>query len=271
MLLMHESAMDKFGVFLNAYLRPHAATSLEVLDVGSRAVGKESPTHRAAILAQGWRYIGLDIEAGENVDLQVSDGCDWRIIEDDSFDVVLCSQVLEHTRYPWRIAQEIARVLRPLGLVFLASPSTGPVHRYPYDCYRYYPDGLSALARASGLLVIEAHVQQRFVYRSNLWLDALLVAQKPMRAPDEAGRERARLQLSRLAARSDLWPEHLAEVDFSPRVSRPSPFPDFSAAAPKNAFVERDAALAKKFDPVRRLAEARRHLSRAIKALTRPL
>jgi SAM-dependent methyltransferase len=110
---MHESAMDKFRVFVDAYLRPQAGASLEVLDVGSRAVGNGSPTHRAAIVAHGWRYVGLDIEAGENVDLQVSDGYDWKMVEDDSFDVVLCSQVLEHTRYPWRLTQEMARVLRP--------------------------------------------------------------------------------------------------------------------------------------------------------------
>jgi len=263
--------MDKFNVFVDAYLRPQSGSSLDVLDVGSRAIGDGSPTHRAAIVAHGWHYVGLDIEPGENVDLQVSDGYDWKIIEDDSYDVVLCSQVLEHTRYPWRLTQEIARVLRPLGLAFLASPSAGHVHRYPEDCFRYYPDGLSALAAAAGLQVVEAHVQHRIVYRSNMWLDALLVAQKPMRSPDEAGRERARLQLNRLATRARLRPEDLADVDFSPRISRPSQFADFSALAPKSAFIDRDAALARKIDPVRRLIEAQRYLSRAIKVLTRPL
>lgn len=268
---MHESAMDKFGVFVDAYLRPQSGTALDVLDVGSRAIGHGSPTHRAAIVAHGWHYVGLDIESGENVDLQVSDDCDWKIIEDDSYDVVLCSQVLEHTRYPWRLTQEMARVLRPLGLAFLASPSTGQVHRFPEDCFRYYPDGLSALAVAAGLQVVEAHVQHRIVYRSNIWLDALLVAQKPMRPPNEAGRERARLQLSRLASRAELRPEDLGDVDFSPRMSRSSQFQDFSALAPRSTFIDRDAALARKIDPVRRLIEARRHFSRAIKVLTRRL
>jgi len=193
------------------------------------------------------------------------------MVEDDSYDVVLCSQVLEHTRYPWRLTQEIARALRPLGLAFVTSPSSGHVHRYPEDCFRYYPDGLSALASASELPVVEAHVQSRLVYRSNLWLDALLIAQKPMRSPNDAGRERARLQLSRLASKSDLRPENLGSVDFSPRAPRPSRLPDFLALAPKSIFKDRDAALAKTFDPVRRFVEARRHFSRAIKVLTRPI
>jgi hypothetical protein len=70
---MHESAVDKFEVFVDAYLRPQAGTVLEVLDVGSRAIGSGSSTHRATIIARGWRYVGLDIEAGENVDLGEAD------------------------------------------------------------------------------------------------------------------------------------------------------------------------------------------------------
>ena len=268
---MHESVMDKFGVFVNAYLRPQTGTPMDVLDVGSRAIGQGTPTHRATIVAHGWRYVGLDIEAGENVDLLVSDGYNWNALADDSYDVVLCSQVLEHTRYPWRLVQEMSRVLRPRGLAFLAAPSAGHVHRYPEDCFRYYPDGLSALATAAGLLVLEAHVQHRPVYRSNLWLDALLIAQKPQRSAADAGRERGRLQLSRLASSVEVRSEQLAGVDFSPWAPHASPFPDYSASAPRTVLADRDAALAERFDPVRRLTETWRHLSRALRALLRPL
>ena len=106
------------------------------------------------------------MEPGENVDLVLADGYDWKEIADNSFDVVLCSQVMEHARYPWRLAQEIARVLRPRGLALLVAPSAGHVHRYPEDCFRYFPDGLPALAATAGLSVIESYVQQRSVYRS---------------------------------------------------------------------------------------------------------
>jgi len=118
------------------------------------------------IVANGWNYLGIDMEPGENVDLVLADGYDWKEIADNSFDVVLCSQVMEHARYPWRLAQEIARVLRPRGLALLVAPSAGHVHRYPEDCFRYFPDGLPALAATAGLSVIESYVQQRSVYRS---------------------------------------------------------------------------------------------------------
>lgn len=173
---MHESASDKFRVFVSAYLAGHSR--LSVLDVGSRAIGI-SETNRSTIESRGWIYLGMDPEPGPNVDQVVTDAHDWREFKDGSFDVVLCCQVLEHARYPWRVVEQIARVLKPGGLTFLIAPSAGPVHRYPEDCFRYYPDGLPALAEIAGLRVVDAHVQTRPVYRSNIWLDAMLVGQKP--------------------------------------------------------------------------------------------
>ena len=220
---MHESAYDKFQVFVSAYLAGYSR--LSVLDVGSHAIGI-SDTHRPTIESRGWTYLGMDLEAGPNVDQVVADAYEWREFKDNSFDVVLCSQVLEHSRYPWRIVEQIARVLRPSGLTFMIAPSAGHVHRYPEDCFRYYPDGLPALAENAGLQVIDAHVQSRPVYRSNIWLDAMLVGQKPGSG-------------------------------------------EFPQLAPRDSFKARDAELAEKFDPLRRIEHVRTHLSRALKSLTR--
>lgn len=269
---MHDSAMDKFQVFLDAYLKDCAGGPLAVLDVGSCAIGgPETGTHRPAIEARGWTYRGADITAGPNVDIVLADGYDWREIDSDSCDVVLCSQVLEHTRYPWRVVQEIARVLRPRGLAFLAAPSAGHVHRYPEDCFRYYPDGLPALAHASGLTVVDANVQRRPVYRSNIWYDAVAVLQKPELSPAEAGRWTARRQLSGLSLRENVEPSDLASVSFAPHAAAPSRIAAFAPRSGPGAFEDRDAELARGADPLRRVLNVRRHLSAALKALTRPV
>lgn len=268
---MHQSAFDKFLVFTRTYLAPYAGSALDVLDVGSRAIGAGSATHRPVIIANGWNYLGIDMEPGENVDLVLADGYDWKEIVDNSFDVVLCSQVMEHARYPWRLAQEMARVLRPRGVALLIAPSSGHVHRYPEDCFRYFPDGLPALASTAGLLVIESYVQQRPVYRSNIWLDAVAVLQKPVRTPPAEARECARLELGRLMLKPDLNSDQLAMVDFAPKAVKPSVLGDLAASRPGHVFADHDAELARKFDPLRRLVEGRQHLSRAIKALTRPI
>jgi hypothetical protein len=39
------------------------------------------------------------------------------------------------------------RVLKPEGLFYLNVPSNGAFHRYPVDCWRFYPDSGRALVR----------------------------------------------------------------------------------------------------------------------------
>jgi SAM-dependent methyltransferase len=64
---------------------------------------------------------------------------------DGSVDVVLSSSCFEHSEFFWLLFLEILRVLRPEGLFYLNAPSNGPFHRYPVDCWRFYPDSGNAL------------------------------------------------------------------------------------------------------------------------------
>lgn len=68
---------------------------------------------------------------------------------DDSFDTVLCTEVLEHVPDPWGAVREIRRVLRPGGQALLTSPFMWPWHgskRYA-DYWRFTADGWRALCR----------------------------------------------------------------------------------------------------------------------------
>jgi SAM-dependent methyltransferase len=72
-------------------------------------------------------------------------------VPDDSYDVVLSGQVLEHVPKIWRWMPELARVTRPGGTVITIAPVTWPYHEAPQDCWRAYPDGLRALYDDAGL------------------------------------------------------------------------------------------------------------------------
>jgi SAM-dependent methyltransferase len=71
----------------------------------------------------------------------------------ESFDCVICTEVLEHCPEPSKVLGEIARVLKPGGRVFLTTPFLRPLHEMPHDYYRYTPSGLARLAATTGLLV----------------------------------------------------------------------------------------------------------------------
>jgi SAM-dependent methyltransferase len=90
-----------------------------------------------------------------NVDILAS--ADDLPLDAESFDCVICTEVLEHCPEPLKALGEIARVLKPGGRVFLTTPFLWPLHEMPHDYYRYTPSGLAQLAETTGLLVKSIH------------------------------------------------------------------------------------------------------------------
>jgi SAM-dependent methyltransferase len=86
-------------------------------------------------------------------DVDILASADDLPLEAESFDCVICTEVLEHCPEPTNVLREIARVLKPGGRVFLTTPFLRPLHEMPHDYYRYTPSGLAQLAKTTGLLV----------------------------------------------------------------------------------------------------------------------
>ncbi len=74
---------------------------------------------------------------------------------DASMDTVLLLEVLEHLRHPAQALSEIARVLRPGGILLLTLPFLYPVHDAPHDYQRYTVHGLQREIEAAGLVEVE--------------------------------------------------------------------------------------------------------------------
>jgi SAM-dependent methyltransferase len=91
-------------------------------------------------------YSSLDVVANEIVDIVCN--AEEMPIDDGSYDLVLCTQVLEHCNSPERIVNECHRVLTEGGTLIVTVPSIYPVHGHPADNWRFMPDGLRYLLRA---------------------------------------------------------------------------------------------------------------------------
>jgi SAM-dependent methyltransferase len=74
-------------------------------------------------------------------------------VDAESFDSVLCTEVLEHVPDPLAVWREFHRILKPGGMVLLATPFYWPPHELPYDFYRYPEHGLRHLATTAGFEV----------------------------------------------------------------------------------------------------------------------
>lgn len=104
-------------------------------------------------------YVGTDIEPGPNVRYVCP--IEALEVEDASFDLVLCTQVLEHARDPAQALREIARVLRPGGHTFVTTHGIWPFHPYPVDLWRWTQQGLDSLVADTPGLALRELVPHR--------------------------------------------------------------------------------------------------------------
>jgi SAM-dependent methyltransferase len=73
---------------------------------------------------------------------------------DESFDCVVCTEVLEHCPDPAAALGETSRVLKQGGRVFLTTPFLVAEHEMPHDYYRFTPSALRMLAAGAELSVV---------------------------------------------------------------------------------------------------------------------
>jgi len=110
----------------------------------------------------------------------------------DTFDGVICTEVLEHLNDPGTALSEIDRVLKPGGRVYITTPMTWYLHYEPHDYFRFTPHGLKhllekyrfnivSLVPLGGLSVVLAMVILEKVF--NVCFKALFMVPKAKRVP----------------------------------------------------------------------------------------
>lgn len=122
-----------------------------VVDIGSMDV---NGSYRDIFENLGWIYQGVDLSPGKNVDIVLEDVYTISL-EEGYADLVISGQAFEHIEFFWKTWLEIVRILKPGGMIFLITPSRGPEHRYPVDCWRFYPDSYHALAKYGEIELLE--------------------------------------------------------------------------------------------------------------------
>lgn len=83
----------------------------------------------------------------------LADGLDLPF-PDDTFTLALSQAVLEHVTEPQRYVNELVRVLRPGGLLWIEAAFIQPIHQAPTHYFNITPFGLEYLCR--DLDIVEA-------------------------------------------------------------------------------------------------------------------
>ena len=124
--------------FVRANLQPDEMIGRAVLEVGSLDVN--GSVRSIVTVHQPARYVGVDLQEGPGVDA-VCDATELvSRFGENSFDLVLSTEMLEHVR-DWRVVvSQIKRVLKPGGVLLVTTRSRGfPYHGFPHDFWRYEP------------------------------------------------------------------------------------------------------------------------------------
>ncbi len=102
-------------------------------------------------------YIGLEFDTGIDSEKKSADYYyDGKTFpfQSESFDSVVCNQVMEHIFEPEDFLKEILRVLKPKGRLILTVPFVWDEHELPYDFARYSSFGLKHLLEKNGFEII---------------------------------------------------------------------------------------------------------------------
>jgi len=181
---MHPTALSNGKLFFDTYVA--GLGEVVVIDLGSQDVNGSLRD----VCPANARYIGVDFVHARNVDVVLTDAYSLPF-ETASVDVVVSSSCFEHSEMFWLVFNEVLRILKPNGLFYLNAPSNGAFHRYPVDCWRFYPDCGNALvtwAKRCGMspAMLESFTTRQ---RDDIWNDFVAVfVQDAKRAAEHCGR-----------------------------------------------------------------------------------
>jgi SAM-dependent methyltransferase len=131
----HQSVLEWFRNLVNN--NPDEFNDKRILEVGSRDVnGSVRPIIEE--LCSPKEYVGIDIEEGKFVDLVLPAEKAADYFGEETFDVVISTEMLEHVK-DWRLViNNMKNVLRADGMIYITTRSFGfKFHEYPFDYWRY--------------------------------------------------------------------------------------------------------------------------------------
>lgn len=193
-----ESANGEFGPFINEMV---AHPESNYLDVGCG--------FRHTVYAN---CLYVEVYPSLTADLIVPPDCTYPI-KDEAFDGIGCFAVLEHTRKPWLVVQEMHRMLKPGGKVWIDWPFLQPVHGYPSHYFNATREGLKSIFEDAGFQTesIETGPFQGLDHTIT-WSMSEFLNKLPEKARKRIGKMSVDAFISHRAG-SEFWREILADVD----------------------------------------------------------
>ena len=164
---MHPTAMSNCKSFFDAYSKCFTQSKkTKVVEIGSQDVNGSL----RSVAPSEFEYIGVDFQVAKGVDIVLDDPYSLPF-DNESVDIVLSSSCFEHSEMFWLVFLEVMRILKPAGIFYLNAPSSGSFHRYPVDCWRFYPDSGRAMVSWSKRNGLNAQLLESYIQKGGNWQD----------------------------------------------------------------------------------------------------
>lgn len=166
---MHDTAF----AFIEEVVRENHLDGGRVFEVGANERDNGGFGSRVRhLFPNASRYYGIDKIDGPGVDM-VADIEAWPSYGQpgssgmnaawwtESWDTVLCAEMLEHTPMPWRALHNMAAILKPGGSLILTcrgydESGCAPVHMEPHDYWRFSRRGVDHMLENAGFKIVRS-------------------------------------------------------------------------------------------------------------------
>jgi len=135
---MRESIKEFVGILAESF-----SVAEPVYEFGSLQVpGQEGFADLRPIFV-GKQYVGCDMREGPGVD-RILDLHDIEL-PTETVGTALALDTLEHVEFVRKAVEELHRILKPEGVLLISSVMRFPIHDFPYDYWRFTPEGFKSL------------------------------------------------------------------------------------------------------------------------------
>lgn len=99
----------------------------------------------------------LDIDSNSGADY-IMDLCvnNSKYVKDETFDLILCTEVLEHVNNPFFVVEELRRMLKTGGIIAISTPFNFRIHGPLPDNWRFTIHGLKVLFKDFEIVSIDS-------------------------------------------------------------------------------------------------------------------
>jgi SAM-dependent methyltransferase len=142
---------------------------IRILEIGSREVTGKSDARERFSNAE---YVGFDFHPGPNVDVVGDAHRLSQYFREQRFDIIYSIAVFEHFAMPWVVATEIAKLLKPGGIILVKTHLSFGSHERPWHFFQFSDMALRVLfSPALGFECIEAGASNPIVGRFSALAD----------------------------------------------------------------------------------------------------